>query len=83
VDGVSLRWLELPVEEIFHRFIQFREWHVSEMSMGKYVSAIAEGRLDGRAAGVSVAGLPALGDLRADRRSDRADKASREADRSP
>jgi 4,5-dihydroxyphthalate decarboxylase len=43
VEGVSLRWLELPVEEIFHRFIQFREWHVSEMSMGKYVSVIAEG----------------------------------------
>ncbi len=42
VEGVSLRWLELPVEEIFHRFIQFREWHVSEMSMGKYVSLIAE-----------------------------------------
>jgi 4,5-dihydroxyphthalate decarboxylase len=43
VEGVSLRWLELPVEEIFHRFIEFREWPVSEMSMGKYVSAIAEG----------------------------------------
>jgi 4,5-dihydroxyphthalate decarboxylase len=43
VPGVALRWLELPVEEIFHRFIQFREWQVSEMSMGKYVSAIAEG----------------------------------------
>ena len=43
VPGVSLRWLELPVEEIFHRFIQFREWEVSEMSMGKYVSVIADG----------------------------------------
>lgn len=43
VEGVSLRWLELPVEEIFHRFIEFREWDVSEMSMGKYVSVIAEG----------------------------------------
>jgi 4,5-dihydroxyphthalate decarboxylase len=43
IPGVSLRWLELPVEEIFHRFIQFREWEVSEMSMGKYVSVIAEG----------------------------------------
>lgn len=51
VEGVSLRWLELPVEEIFHRFIQFREWQVSEMSMGKYVSAIAEGD-------DSMAGLP-------------------------
>lgn len=43
VKGASLRWLELPVEEIFHRFIEFREWEVSELSMGKYVSAIAEG----------------------------------------
>jgi 4,5-dihydroxyphthalate decarboxylase len=43
VSGVALRWLELPVEEIFHRFIQFREWQISEMSMGKYVSAIAQG----------------------------------------
>lgn len=42
VAGVSLRWLELPVEEIFHRFIEFREWDVSEMSMGKYVSVIAD-----------------------------------------
>jgi 4,5-dihydroxyphthalate decarboxylase len=49
--GVSLRWLELPVEEIFHRFIQFREWEVSEMSMGTYVSVIAEGD-------DSMAGLP-------------------------
>jgi len=43
VEGVSLRWLEMPVEEIFHRFIQFREWQVSEMSMGKYVSVVAGG----------------------------------------
>ena len=43
VPGASLRWLELPVEEIFHRFIEFREWHVSEMSLGKYVSVIAAG----------------------------------------
>ena len=42
VQGASLRWLELPVEEIFHRFIQFREWQVSEMSMGKYVSVVAD-----------------------------------------
>jgi 4,5-dihydroxyphthalate decarboxylase len=43
VPGMSLRWLELPVEEIFHRFIEYREWEVSEMSMGMYVSAVAEG----------------------------------------
>ena len=43
VSGVSLRWLELPVEEIFHRFVRFREWQVSEMSMGKYVSLVSQG----------------------------------------
>ena len=42
VPGVSLRWLELPVEEIFHRFVRFREWQVSEMSMGKYVSLMSQ-----------------------------------------
>jgi 4,5-dihydroxyphthalate decarboxylase len=51
VAGASLRWLELPVEEIFHRFIRFREWQVSEMSMGKYVSGVSRG--DG-----SMVGLP-------------------------
>ena len=43
VPGVTLRWLELPVEEVFHRFVRFREWQVSEMSMGKYVSLISRG----------------------------------------
>ena len=43
VSGVSLRWLELPVEEIFHRFVRFREWQISEMSMGKYVSLVSRG----------------------------------------
>jgi len=43
VDGVDLTCLVLPVEEIFFRFANFREWHVSELSMGKYCSLRAGG----------------------------------------
>ena len=38
VQGVSLNVLYLSPEEAFFRFTFFREWEVSEMSMGKYVS---------------------------------------------
>jgi len=38
VQGVSLNVLNLPPEEAFYRFTFYREWEVSEMSMGKYVS---------------------------------------------
>ena len=38
VQGVDLNVLYLPPEEAFFRFTFFREWEVSEMSMGKYVS---------------------------------------------
>jgi len=38
VQGVSLNVLYLPPEEAFFRFTFFREWEVSEMSMGKYVA---------------------------------------------
>jgi 4,5-dihydroxyphthalate decarboxylase len=38
VQGVDLTTLNLRPEEMFFRFTFFREWDVSEMSMGKYVS---------------------------------------------
>jgi 4,5-dihydroxyphthalate decarboxylase len=38
IQGVSLNVLYLRPEEMFFRFTFFREWDVSEMSMGKYVS---------------------------------------------
>lgn len=38
VQGVDLNVLYLRPEEMFFRFTFFREWEVSEMSMGKYVS---------------------------------------------
>ncbi len=37
-EGIDARFLTLTIEEIFFRFTKFREWDVSEMSMGKYVA---------------------------------------------
>jgi 4,5-dihydroxyphthalate decarboxylase len=42
VDGVDLTHLSLSVEEVFFRFTHFREWDVSEMSLGKYVSLLSQ-----------------------------------------
>jgi 4,5-dihydroxyphthalate decarboxylase len=41
-DGVALTALELPVEEIFHRFLKYREWEVSELSFGKYAALTSQ-----------------------------------------
>ncbi|MGH3302509.1 MAG: hypothetical protein ACRDOK_12650 [Streptosporangiaceae bacterium] len=43
VEGVDLTVLTLPVEEIFFRFLRYREWHVSELSLAKYVALRAAG----------------------------------------
>ncbi|MCK9508408.1 MAG: 4,5-dihydroxyphthalate decarboxylase [Pigmentiphaga sp.] len=51
VEGVSLRTLDLPIEEIFHRFTLHREWDITEMSMGKYASLVGHGD-------TSVAAIP-------------------------
>ena len=42
-DGIAANFLTLTIEEIFFRFTRFREWDVSEMSMGKYVSLRSQG----------------------------------------
>src|SRR5262249_54154107 len=42
-EGIALTALNFEVEEIFFRFVRFREWDISEMSMGKYVSLRAGG----------------------------------------
>ena len=41
--GIKLIPLQLEIEEIFYRFTIHREWDVSEMSMGKYVSLLSQG----------------------------------------
>jgi 4,5-dihydroxyphthalate decarboxylase len=42
-EGIRLTCLNLPVEEIFFRFLVNREWDVSETSMAKYASLISQG----------------------------------------
>jgi 4,5-dihydroxyphthalate decarboxylase len=42
-EGLQLRWLCLPVEDIFFRFTSFQEWEVSEMSLAKYVALRSRG----------------------------------------
>ncbi len=41
-EGIDITHLNLSIEEIFFRFTKFREWDVSEMSFGKYVSLISQ-----------------------------------------
>ena len=36
--GIDITYLKLLHEEIFYRFINYREWDVSEISFAKYVS---------------------------------------------
>jgi len=42
-QGIDLTMLTFPVEEIFYRFLMYREWDVSEISFAKYASLIAQG----------------------------------------
>jgi len=42
VEGADLTHLNLSIEEVFFRFVKFREWDVSEMSFGKYVSLLSQ-----------------------------------------
>jgi 4,5-dihydroxyphthalate decarboxylase len=42
-EGIDLIPSVLPVEEIFYRFIKFREWDVAELSFAKYVSLTSQG----------------------------------------
>lgn len=41
-EGIEITYLNLVHEEIFYRFIKFREWDVSEISFAKYVSLISQ-----------------------------------------
>ena len=43
-QGIELNVLDLPIEEIFYRFTNFREWHASEMSFGKVISIMSAER---------------------------------------
>jgi 4,5-dihydroxyphthalate decarboxylase len=40
VEGVNLRSLELPIEEIFFRMLRHHEFDVAEMSLSSYVLSL-------------------------------------------
>jgi len=42
-EGITLNTIQLEVEEIFFRMIQFSEWDLCEFAFGKYVSLVAAG----------------------------------------
>lgn len=42
-EGIELTCLLLPIEEIFFRFLTYREFDVSEISFAKYASLISQG----------------------------------------
>jgi 4,5-dihydroxyphthalate decarboxylase len=42
VEGIDLNYLDLPLHDIFFRFIHFREFDLAEMSMAKYVSMVSQ-----------------------------------------
>lgn len=42
-EGIAANFLTLTIEEIFSRFVKFREWHVSEISAAKYVALRSRG----------------------------------------
>lgn len=41
-EGIEITCLNMVHEEIFYRFIKFREWDVSEISFAKYVSLVSQ-----------------------------------------
>ena len=43
VEGIDLNVLDLPLHDIFFRFVQFKEFDVAEISMAKYVSMMSQG----------------------------------------
>ncbi|MFL6798103.1 MAG: PhnD/SsuA/transferrin family substrate-binding protein [Xanthobacteraceae bacterium] len=43
VQGIDLNVLDLPLHDIFYRFVQFKEFDVAEISFAKYVSMISQG----------------------------------------
>lgn len=40
-EGIDARFIDVGVEEMFYRFLKFREFDVSEMSLCKYASMVA------------------------------------------
>lgn len=45
-EGISLTCLNLYPTDVFYRFLRYKEWEVSELSLGKYASLVADGAAD-------------------------------------
>lgn len=45
-EGISLTCINMPPTDVFHRFLTYKEWEVSELSMSKYCSLLADGKAD-------------------------------------
>jgi 4,5-dihydroxyphthalate decarboxylase len=43
-EGIELNYLVMPVEEIFWRMMKYEEFDISELSMGAFLTAAAQGR---------------------------------------
>ena len=41
VDGAVLNYQIYPIEEVFFRFVRYREWHISEVSFAKFASIMS------------------------------------------
>lgn len=42
-EGIDFTFLRVPTEEIFYRFLRYREWDVSEMAFGKLIALVSQG----------------------------------------
>lgn len=42
-EGISLTCLSMYPTDVFYRFLHYREWEVSELSLGKYAAMVASG----------------------------------------
>ena len=45
-EGISLTHINMPPTDVFYRFLTYKEWEVSELSMSKYCSMLADGSAD-------------------------------------
>jgi len=41
-EGIDFTFLRMPTEELFYRFVRYREWDVSEMAFGKLIVLISQ-----------------------------------------
>jgi 4,5-dihydroxyphthalate decarboxylase len=42
-EGISLTCINMYPTDVFYRFLRYKEWEVSELSLGKYAAMVADG----------------------------------------